>query len=81
MKWDSLKGADNGLSEELKTIRDMPAGPWMIKTALWPGGKCMYIASKRIPQPAASDDWFFKDIEITFTESNNGGVQPGDFDS
>ena len=71
IKFVSLKGTDGDLQENLKTIRDMSAGPRKIYTALFPGGLCSYIKRKEITQQAGSDDWYHS-CELQFIEANGG---------
>lgn len=79
LKFNCLKGPDGGISENLKTVSTMPAGPYRIVEALYghsiDGGVCMYYISMRIVQTDKTDDWYHT-VEMTFLENNDGGIPP-----
>jgi hypothetical protein len=71
VKFNTLKGSNDGLSEVLTKIRDLPAGPRKLYTALFDGGLCTYILKKEITQVKGSSDWYHS-CEITLIEANGG---------
>lgn len=73
VKYNSLKGTDDDLSKNLEKIRDLPAGPQLFLSALFPGGLCTYIQKKEIVQTKGAKDWYHS-VEITLLENNSGGV-------
>jgi hypothetical protein len=73
VKYNSLKGTNGDLSEKLKSIRDLTAGPKKFYSALFPGGLCTYIQKKEIVQSKGADDWYHS-VELTLIENNPGGV-------
>lgn len=71
IKFNTLRGADGDLSEALKTIRDLTAGPRKLYTALFPEGLCTYIQKKEITQSKGSEDYYHT-VELTLIEANGG---------
>jgi len=76
VKFNTLKGSNDGLSEALTKIRDLSAGPKKFFSALFPGkdksgGLCTYIVKKEITQVKDSKDWYHQ-VEITLLEANGG---------
>jgi hypothetical protein len=71
VKFNTLKGSNDGLSEVLTKIRDLTAGPRKLYTALFDGGLCTYILKKEITQTKGSSDWYHS-CEITLIEANGG---------
>ena len=76
VKFNTLKGSNDGLSEALTKIRDLSAGPKKFFSALFPGkdksgGLCTYILKKEITQVKGSKDWYHQ-VEITLLEANGG---------
>jgi len=71
IKFITLKGTDDGLSESLLAIKGLTAGPRKIYTALFPEGLCTYIRKKEIVQTKGSKDWYHT-AEITLIEANGG---------
>lgn len=66
-----LKGTDNDLSENLKSLRDLKAGPKKFLSALFPDGLCTYIQKKEIVQAKGAADWYHT-AEVTLIEANGG---------
>jgi hypothetical protein len=78
VKYNSLKGTDGDISEKLKSIRDLKAGPKKFFSALFPGegnsgGICTYITKKEIVQSKGADDWYHS-VEITLMQANGGDI-------
>jgi len=71
VKYNSLKGTDGDLSENLKRIRDLTAGPRKFYSALFPEGICSYIQRKEIVQTKGAKDWYHS-VELTLIEANGG---------
>lgn len=71
LKFNTLKGPDGELSETLKAIKQLDAGPGRLYTALFPEGLCTYIVRKEIVQPAGAKDYFHT-VELTLLEANGG---------
>jgi hypothetical protein len=71
MKITFLKGSDGGLSQKLKNIRDLKAGPNKIYTALFDTGLCTYLRRKEIVQTKGTKDWYHT-CELSFIEANGG---------
>ena len=71
IKFNVLKGTDGWLSEVLKKVRNLTAGPRKLYTALFDDGLCTYITKKEIVQSKGADDWYHT-CEITLVESNGG---------
>ena len=69
VKYNSLKGTDSGLSDLLKQIRDLTAGPKKFYSALFDTGICTYIERKEITQTKGADDWYHT-IEVSLIEAN-----------
>lgn len=70
VKFNVLKGSDNGLSENLKTIRALTAGPRKFYSALFDDGLCTYIQKKEIVQTKGAKDWYHS-VELTLIEANS----------
>lgn len=73
MKFNTLKGSDDDLSQTLEDVKKLDAGPRKIYTTLFRDGKCCYLRRKEIVQPAGSDDWYHT-VELQFIEANGGPV-------
>ncbi len=73
VKYNSLKGTEGDISEKLKSIRDLTAGPRKFYSALFPEGLCTYIQKKEIVQVKGAKDWYHS-VELTLLENNSGGV-------
>ena len=71
VKFNTLKGSDDDLSENLKTIKKFTAGPRKLYTALFPEGLCSYIKRKDIVQVKGTKDWYHT-VELTLIEANGG---------
>ncbi len=71
IKFITLKGTDDGLSETLQTLKSLTAGPRKLYTALFPEGLCTYIRKKEIVQTKGAKDWYHT-VEITLIEANGG---------
>ena len=71
VKFNVLKGTDGGLSEALKSIRDLTAGPRKFYSALFDDGLCTYIQKKEIVQSKGAKDWYHT-VEVTLIEANGG---------
>lgn len=71
VKFNVLKGPDGGLSEALRDIKGLTAGPRKFYSALFDGGLCTYITKKEIVQVKGSSDWYHS-CEITLLEANSG---------
>lgn len=71
LKFNTLKGSDGDLSEKLKSIKIMPAGPRKLYTAFFPEGLCTYFRRKEIVQQAGSSDWYHT-VELQMIEANAG---------
>jgi len=67
VKFNTLKGSDDDLSENLKTIKKFTAGPRKLYTALFPEGLCSYIKRKEIVQVKGTKDWYHT-VELTLIE-------------
>jgi hypothetical protein len=71
IKWNALKGSDEtDISDTLVKIRDLDAGPRLVKSALFPGGKCMYLQAKSITQPQGRKDYYHL-VTLKFIEAND----------
>ena len=71
VKFNVLKGTDGGLSEVLKSVRDLTAGPRKFYSALFDTGICTYIQKKEIVQNKGAKDWYHT-VELTLIEANGG---------
>jgi len=71
VKFNVLKGTDGGLSEVLKSIRNLKAGPNKFYSALFDDGLCTYIQRKEIVQTKGAKDWYHS-VELTLIEANGG---------
>lgn len=71
VKFNALKGSDGGLSEALKDIKGLTAGPRKFYSALFDSGLCTYILKKEIVQAKGAKDWYHT-VELTLIESNGG---------
>lgn len=71
IKFNVLKGTDGGLSEVLKKVRNLTAGPRKLYTALFDDGLCTYILKKEITQSKGAKDWYHT-VELTLLEANSG---------
>jgi len=71
IKFNVLKGTDGGLSETLKSVRNLTAGPRKLYTALFDGGLCTYIVKKEIVQSKGAKDWYHT-VKLTLIEANGG---------
>ena len=73
VKYNSLKGPDDDLSENLEKIRGLPAGPKKFYSALFPKGLCTYIQKKEIVQTKGAKDWYHS-CGIALIEANGGDI-------
>jgi hypothetical protein len=71
MKFNTLKGTDDGLSKVLTDVKGLQAGPRKLYTALFPEGLCTYITKKEIVQNKSAKDWYHS-VELTFLEARGG---------
>lgn len=71
LKFNSLKGTDGDIAENLKAVKGLSSGPRKLYTALFPDGLCSYIKRKEIIQVKGSADWYHS-CEISFIEANGG---------
>jgi hypothetical protein len=71
VKFNVLKGSDGGMSEALKDIKGLTAGPRKFYSALFDSGLCTYITKKEIVQAKGAKDWYHT-CEITLLEANGG---------
>ena len=73
VKYNSLRGTDGDISDNLKSIKRLLAGPKKFYSALFPEGLCTYIQKKEIVQTKGAKDWYHT-VELTLIENNSGGV-------
>lgn len=73
VKFNTLRGTDGDLSEKLKTIRKLTAGPKKFFSALFPDGICTYIQRKEIVQTKGAKDWYHS-VELTLIEANGSDI-------
>lgn len=71
IKFRTLKGSDGGMSEVLKRVKNLKAGPKKLYTALFDDGLCTYILKKEITQIKGAKDWYHT-VELTLVEANGG---------
>lgn len=71
VKFNTLKGPDGNISETLRNIRDLKAGPRQFFSTLFEKGLCTYIERKEITQIKGADDWYHT-VEISLIEANGG---------
>ncbi len=71
VKYNSLKGTDGDISDNLKSIKGLLAGPKKFYSALFPEGLCTYVQKKEIVQTKGAKDWYHS-VEISLLEANSG---------
>jgi len=72
LRFNCLKGPDGDISENLRIVSNMPAGPYLVKEVLYKG-VCMYYINMRIVQTDKTDDWYHT-VELSFIEANDGSA-------
>lgn len=70
IKFSTLKGSDGGMSEVLKRVKNLKAGPKKLYTALFDDGLCTYIIKKEITQNKGLSDWYHT-VELQLIEAHS----------